>query len=101
MKEYPSKGLIILVILTIVVLLIWEGLIFKNMNYGNIITHKKIQDSLIQIIDKEHYTIDSIKSENFSKEINLKRYEIAIEMFKNEDSLCQSKLECILKNKTE
>ena len=52
-------------------------------------------------VDNRQATIDSLKSEIFVKETIIMRYEITLEMLKEEDSVAADKFEYIMYTKTE
>lgn len=52
-------------------------------------------------VDNSQATIDSLRSELFVEQTRVGRYEIALEMLREEDSVAANKFENILYTKTE
>lgn len=52
-------------------------------------------------VDNSQSTIDSLRSELFVEQTRVDRYEIALEMLKEEDSVAANKFENILYTQTE
>lgn len=52
-------------------------------------------------VDNHQVTIDSLHNELFIKQTEVGRYEVALEMLKEEDSVAAAKFENILYTKTE
>ena len=52
-------------------------------------------------VDNSQSTIDSLRSELFVEQTRVDRYEIALEMLKEEDSVAAAKFEFILYTQTE
>ena len=52
-------------------------------------------------VDSSQATIDSLRSELFVEQTRVGRYEIALEMLREEDSVAANKFENILYTKTE
>jgi len=53
------------------------------------------------VIDSLNQKIDSLNNEVFYKEMTIGKYDIAIELLKEEDPIAADKFELILKNQTE
>jgi hypothetical protein len=53
------------------------------------------------VIDSLNYKIDSLNNEVFYKEMTIGKYDIAIELLKEQDPAAADKFELILKNQTE
>jgi len=53
------------------------------------------------VIDSLNYKIDSLNNEVFYKEMTIGKYDIAIELLKEQDPDAADKFELILKNQTE
>jgi hypothetical protein len=66
-----------------------------------IITSTSVPIKYQIVIDSLNYKIDSLNNEVFYKEMTIGKYDIAIELLKEQDPDAADKFELILKNQTE
>lgn len=89
------KNAIILFIITCILCVA-----FKYIKEG-IMTSTSVPIKYQIVIDSLNYKIDSLNNEVFYKEMTIGKYDIAIELLKEQDPDAADKFELILKNQTE
>jgi hypothetical protein len=88
-KEKPSKASVLFALLFLVLFI---GVSIVSFNYS------KENKGITQKYEK---TMDSLNNELFIKQIEADRYKVALELFKEEDSVAADKFNFILVTKTE
>ena len=95
-KEKKLMTIIVILLLT----LIWSVLMWSNSNLE--VKGKELQiNQLTKQVDSLEVLRDSLKMELFPKEVEVGRYQVAFEIFKEINPKAASQFDDIISNKTE